>query len=368
MAQRDDEIVVHRDDRTLVEVELAHLGYRPNRGSTSHVIFTGAPGGITALPLLELLRSRHGTGLRIGPHRLLSPARIPRGFDDPQPSALKLPGFTGSPSGVTIGVIDTGVVLRDRQAHEFLRGRVLFDEGDVDPEGRDNGGTSDGHGTFVAGVVLGEAPSVTVRMKGVIDTATDKWEDNAVASAICSLSEEVDLINLSFSGDPYETETPQIIADALRALGPDVVVVAASGNGGSIREVYPAAVDLGQDHPWILAVGAGDEHQRTGGNEPPTVAGFSGHGDWVRAYANGSHVLGPFGADEWRTWSGTSFAAAIVTGRIAATMAERGVTAKRAAQQVIEHAKEHPIQDGALIRPYVRSSARPVPITDETTG
>jgi len=65
----------------------------------------------------------------------------------------------------------------------------------------------------------------------------------------------------------------------------------------------------------------------------PPRAAFSNHGDWVDVYADGAMVLGPRlqdGEHAWCRWSGTSFAAAAVTGMIAATMIELGVDARAA--------------------------------------
>jgi subtilisin family serine protease len=346
------QIVVHGDDCAAVEAEMCDFGYRRSDSSGSLIVFAGARDGISAPVLLDRLRTRHRPGLRVGPHQLLSPARIIRGVGPPRPAPSGLPDFEGRPSGLKVGVIDTGVVLRDGKPHPFLRGRILFTDGDVDPEGRPDQAESDGHGTFVAGVVLGQAPTVTVQMKGVIDQSTNRWEDNAVAKAIRELRDEVDLINLSFTGDRGEDRTPQPIVEALKELGPNVVVVAAGGNGAGTAEAYPAAVRLDQDHPMILAIGAVDEGQPRVLGQLPPIAGFSCRGGWVTAYANGCDVLGPY-QDGWSTWSGTSFAAAIVTGRIAATMEQHQVDARSAAQIVLEEAGNHPVDDCGTLKPYV---------------
>ena len=267
-----------------------------------------------------------------GGHRRLVPARIPREADDLLPADGKLVRVDKFHSGVVVGVIDTGVVVGDDGPHEFLEGRILYDgPGDLDVA--DPAGLLDfwGHGSFVAGIILNEAPSVSVRVKGALDKSTGKWEDEAVALAIDQLREEgVDLINLSFSGDPGESATPDVIKDALERLrGRDTVVVAAGGNATKDDEGhylptdagFPAAIKL--DDPLVIAVGAAERPATR--SEPPAIADFSCQGKNTEAYANGRRVIGPFRDEGVGQWSGTSFACATITGRIAAAMVEDSI-------------------------------------------
>jgi hypothetical protein len=128
--------------------------------------------------------------------------------------------------------------------------------------------------------------------------------------------------------------------------------------------VWPAAF------PGVVSVGALDERRlRPPGATPPRAA-FSNYGSWVKAYAGGVQVLGPFvdyqetGGDVsgsrppqhfrgWARWSGTSFAAATVSGRIAQTVIELGVTGAEAAHMVLHEAGTI-FDDGAA---WIRGSA-----------
>ena len=264
-------------------------------------------------------------------------------------------------SGVDIGVIDTGVVLVDDRPHPFLQGHDVGFEANIDMLDLGDPADSYGHGTFVAGVILREAPSARIHMKASLDVATGKWEDRLVADAIIALGEAgVTLINLSFCGDAFETETPEVIVDALKGLGSEVVVVAAAGNFGTSNPVFPAAVELdGTGNPRVIAVGAVDIHKSVDQLE---IADFSGRGKWVHAFANGRRVFGPHKDSGWILWSGTSFACATVTGRIAAEMARSSTTAKDAAAVVIDDGGPMVDDFEGNPRPYIPSGARPLTI------
>lgn len=295
--------------------------------------------------------------------RRLVPARIPREISPPILATFdtEITHEQVPAAGPVVGVIDTGVVVGANGPHPFLQLHLVegFDN-DVDVKDRLDPADSYGHGTFVAGVILREEPTVRISMKAALDAATGKWEDEAVAAAITELGEAgVTLINLSFSGDLAEEQTPDVIVRALEGLGPSVVVVAAAGNNSSSRPVYPAAVKSDGLDAQVVAVGAVDTSQP--GDTPP-VASFSGWGEWVHVYANGRHVFGPLQDDGWILWSGTSFACATVTGRIAAAMVRDASTAQEAASKVLKGDGSKIIDDDNNHRPYVASKAAPVTI------
>lgn len=257
------------------------------------------------------------------------------------------PNFV-APSGFVVGVIDTGIVLRDGQPHPWLAGHLGNGPIDPDPLITEDGllGSFDGHGTFVAGLILREAPAATIDMVGILD---DKGEvdDSAVESALRGLRDRgAKLINLSFSGDTWrEAEPPAGISAALQELDRDVVVVASAGNSGGSLGAWPAALSLGDDHATVVGVGALDETRPAATGAAPGRAAFSNYGAWVDAWAAGVDLLGPYGWFQesrsaenrppqhltgWALWSGTSFAAATVTGVIANVAIQNGVSAREA--------------------------------------
>lgn len=220
---------------------------------------------------------------------------------------------TATTNPVQIGVVDTGIA---QPRHPWLNGGV---SGDKEPSGLDE--NLRGHGSFVAGVVLLNAPGAKVRMKGVVSDSGGSREDQRVTRAIEELADQVDLINLSFGGATWEHTAPLALQAAIEtALAKNVVVVAAAANSASPLRSYPAAL------PRVISVGA---TTATG-----TVAEFSCFGSWLSVYTQGEDVTGPYQGG-WAKWDGTSFAAATVTGRIARVMAEWGMSAPDAAAHLL---------------------------------
>ncbi len=141
-----------------------------------------------------------------------------------------------------------------------------------------------------------------------------------VAAALDTLADDdqVKVVNLSFGGGAWaEAEEPQKLSEALDkfvAERPDVAIVAAAGNEHRSQKVWPAGF------PGVLAVGALDRRSDWLFGTPSRAA-FSNYGSWVDVFAEGVDLLGPLPRDNdlnsWSRWSGTSFAAAVVSGRIA---------------------------------------------------
>lgn len=200
-----------------------------------------------------------------------------------------------------------------------------------------------GHATFVAGLILSIAPGVTIRVRGILDNdgVADSW---SAAKAIVEIGNQVDILNLSFGCVTGDGQPPLALATAINVISPRTVIVAAAGNfesEGPLRAKidrnedvdvkkcasFPAALDN------VIAVGSAKEDR---------VTNYSPHGPWVDVYADGgtsdSGVSSTFLQAEpyngYATWKGTSFAAAQVTGAIAAEMNSDDTSAHRAWEAV----------------------------------
>lgn len=107
------------------------------------------------------------------------------------------------------------------------------------------------------------------------------------------------IVNLSLSGPP----NPLLERGVARLEDLGMVVVAAAGNEGKAEKRYPAA------YPSVIGVGAVD---RDGKRFPS-----SNHGAWVELYAPGVEILSTVPGSAFAFGSGTSLAAAHVTGTLA---------------------------------------------------
>jgi hypothetical protein len=194
-----------------------------------------------------------------------------------------------------------------------------------------------GHGTFIAGVVEQLAPGCDLRVERVLSTFGD-GDEVEIAQRIMSVGPGARILNLSFGG--YVLEHPGVLAVAIRAVqASGGVVVASAGNDATCRPTYPAAF------PGVVGVGA------LGPNGP---APFTNYGPWVRACAPGVDVLSSFFKEfkgpgvaaaagavdpdnfaEWALWSGSSFAAPVVTAALARELL-RGASPAEALHRVID--------------------------------
>ena len=210
-------------------------------------------------------------------------------------------------AGRRIAVIDTGIDTR----HPELVGRV---ENLLDATGK--GFSPDAHGTAVAGIIaaaagnnlgaFGVAPQATIvalkacqpRQAGGM--ASQCWTSTLVQALDAAVAANVDLVNMSLAGPPDALLARHI--QAARAAG--VLIVAAAGNGGPhAKPAFPAAL------PGVLAVTAIDRAE--------SLYTRANRGDYIDIAAPGVDVLTTAPQARYPTVSGTSFAAAHISGAIA---------------------------------------------------
>jgi membrane-anchored mycosin MYCP len=275
-------------------------------------------------------------------------------------------------AGVTVGVVDTKLA-----EHPWLAGAAIsapdhmlkvakdLKTGDTGrkikrPESYPN--AASGHATFVAGLILKEAPACVVRVQPALDdnAESSSW---TVAEAIVELAKtKPDIINLSLVCYTEDGEPPLLLATAIERVDPRIVIVAAAGNHGDAtlpgdveapdKDDLPNVMNTLQRKPgWpaaldgVLAVGSAKRAGEPDSFTPSRVG-------WIDALAVGNDVVscfpdGHFSAVEdkpdgtpvtnlWHfkqgfaRWGGTSFAAAYVTGKIAALTKPASVSPRQA--------------------------------------
>jgi subtilisin family serine protease len=280
-------------------------------------------------------------------------------FPQSKPLAIDLPKWTERPqdwidrassagAGVHVGVLDTRIF-----AHPSLDGHF-----DADADSTLTITTHplkgwQGHATFVVGLIAHEAPRAQITVRALFDRphggptpvvpTADAWDTAVAIAGFAELG--VHVLNLSLGCRTWDGEPPLAMRRAIEKLGPGTLVVAAAGNHGQAsywcKPTWPAALS------GVVAVGARD-------------AQFSPDLPWVTAEADGKDVTSTYLKDSvvedeppnrygdgYAKWSGTSFAAATVTGAIAAAM-----TPKRPARKALHDL----MATGKVVSAYKRSS------------
>jgi subtilisin family serine protease len=260
----------------------------------------------------------------------------------------------GPGEGVRIVVLDTGSVERSSGD---------FDEPDED--GDEKLDYEAGHGVFIEGVIRRYAPGAEIRHKRVL-TSNGRVSDTSLAAELAEVVAEgaVDIVNLSLGGYTYDNRGAYAfnrVLSQLRRTNPDVALVAAAGNDHTDRPFFPAATK------GVIAVAAynpDDSNKR---------ARYSNFGWWVDVRAKGDHDSTFYDLDEgdryadleapggltlasfdgYANWAGTSFAAPVMTGAIAARMTEAQLASARDAARLLmnEAADTYRPELGVLIEP-----------------
>jgi subtilisin family serine protease len=218
---------------------------------------------------------------------------------------VELPGAHELAQGrdVVVAVIDSAVDVD----HPDLEGAVA---GSFDAVGGSDK-VPDFHGTAIAGIIRargvleGVAPEAALLAVRAFQ-ATRAGEMPETSSWVLlkaidwAVANKAKVLNLSFAG-PRDPAVHQILQAASKR---GVVAVAAAGNGGpKAAPAYPAA------YPEVIAVTALDERDR--------LYQHANRGSYIFVAAPGVDILAPVEKGRHSYLSGTSFAAAYVSGIVA---------------------------------------------------
>jgi subtilisin family serine protease len=224
-------------------------------------------------------------------------------------------------AGVVVAVVDTGIDL----THPLLSGSVEptgfdFIDGDFDPseerdfEDNDSDGLVDeqfGHGTFVASLVLAVAPEARILPVRSLNDEGVGTTSTIAAGIVWAADHGARIINVSVD----IPSAPDAVKEAIRvAESRDIVVVGAAGNDGDMQVIFPARFSA------VIGVTATDASG--------IVPDFANVGSQVSLVAPGVDLIGAYPISEsafgTARWSGTSFAAPIVSGAAALVRSRHG--------------------------------------------
>jgi subtilisin family serine protease len=224
----------------------------------------------------------------------------------------KLKSLTSGNSDVVVGLIDGPVNLghKDLSLNIISIGNKIADKS-----------VAIHHGTFIAGILSARADSpapgicpdctlivrplsaLSAEENGIISLSQDELA-TAIVDCIHSGAQ---IINLSLSVSPAIGRHAPLLADALRlAAARGVLVIAASGNGSRLHNSELT------EHPWVIpVVSLAADGRYSGFSTTSPSIGARGVG------APGEGIYGLSEQDGHVTLSGTSAAAAFVTGAAA---------------------------------------------------
>lgn len=208
---------------------------------------------------------------------------------------------------VDVAVIDSAVDTN----HPDLAGAVVhvFDAvNDNDPAGHT-------HGTAIAGILgaratlMGVAPGARILAVRAFSPRPDGSERKGTSMAVAkgldfAATRRVRIVNMSFAG-PQDPLMARLLKAADQA---GIVLIAASGNAGpTAAPLFPAA------DPHVIAV--------TATNDNDALFEGANRGTHVAVAAPGVDILAPVPGGSYQTLTGTSMAAAVVSG-VAALLIE----------------------------------------------
>ncbi len=245
--------------------------------------------------------------------RVLTAAAVPADAQSGVPDAYEMFELTQAWEAVTpradvvVAVLDTGI---DR-AHADLLGANIADGYDAVAQRAGVHDDADGHGTAVAGLIAasdngfgtaGVAYGATLLPIRVSNDANRIYSSDLIAGIRFAADAGADILNLSFGGYTYSAAEYDAVA---YALDKNCILIAAAGNDGQTAQaelpIYPAAYD------GVIAVGSCAPDG--------TRSLFSQNNDTVDVLAPGEGLqLLAIGETDYRTDSGTSYSAAIVSG------------------------------------------------------
>lgn len=266
---------------------------------------------------------------------------------------------TSRGTGITIGVVDTGVAL----AHEDLASKVVAattcQATDGNPAAcRGTGQDDEGHGTHVAGIaaavtdngrgIAGMAPDAKIVVAKSVFRQPSGPPRTTVGDLNAGIRWVVDrgakVVNLSVGGNILITATPGAslrdgIDYAWKEKG--AVVVLAAGNAAALG--FPNG-DYG-DVPAIVVAATGPDDEVSAQSSPTGTArwavaapgGNSNNSNPKHAEENQRLVLSTF-LENYALDEGTGVAAPHVAGTVALVLSRPGVTAQKAVDLVLQTA------------------------------
>lgn len=201
-------------------------------------------------------------------------------------------------ASIKIAIIDSGIQehpdLEIKGGHSFIKNSKYYEDGI-------------GHGTTVAGVIgakdndvgiIGVSNKADIYSVKILDETGQGTYQNLIKAIQWCIDNKMNIINLSLKGEIHSPYLEEVIE---KASNSDIIIVAASRNGGSNRASFPA------NYQNVLSISSVNQK---GENPLPST------GNKIDYFAPGDAI---YTTSKWgfEFTSGNSMAAAFATGQIA---------------------------------------------------
>ncbi len=212
-------------------------------------------------------------------------------------------GYTGK--GVKIAVIDSGIGPHDDLKVVKKVSFLESDSSDVD---------YNGHGTHIAGIIAaldndigvkGIAPDAELYALKVFNKEGIGFTFDIIKAIDWAIENEMDIINLSLTSKVGLPAYEEIIN---RAYAKGSLLVAAAGNSTE-TDIHADTVEYPARYTNAIAVASVDQNNKKGY--------YSAIGPTVEVSAPGVNIYSTYTDNQYNTLSGTSVAAASITGQLA---------------------------------------------------
>ena len=220
---------------------------------------------------------------------------------------------------VIVAVIDTGIDLQHPVFTDRLVGGWDFIDNDALPQ-EEGTGVNYGHGTAVAGVVLQVAPLAKIMPLRILDSNGMGDTDDLVLAIDRAINRGAKVINVSLGSSESSRAVKRMLN---KARNRGVAIVSSAGNSGNKSVLFPAreAVNGSEYSQGLISVGSV--------NARDEKSDFSVYGkERVETVAPGELIFTAYPDERVIYWSGTSFAAPMVSGALALALAEPSLSKK----------------------------------------
>lgn len=215
-------------------------------------------------------------------------------------------------SGVTIAILDSGVVAHPSIPADFIQISLV-----------DSNGEPNGHGTAVASLASAVAPAAKILSVQIADASGMSDSFTLAQGIFTALENGAQVINISM-GAQYESP---LVAEAIAAAqAKGAVIVASSGNNGLDYATSPAS------NKNVISVGAIDANSN--------YLEFSNRYENLSTSAPGYEVYAAWPGDLGIAFTGTSASSPLTAGGVAAVMSQLGGDATQAAQILLSNSNE----------------------------